>query len=277
LCNAFAIRKAEGRKQKAEVKAAFRLCLLPFASEVVRAWDVECAGRYGRLSVLALIALSALIALLDVRRLLGRFVVLHEVGRHIDCFFLGIVQVVHSTAELCRDRAARTILVLLERGLLLSLGRGRRAEVAIAVRLSWAVASARSPESAAKPRAAGVWTRTATATAATRTAESAGTRPAVSARWAWGTSRPAVFSRARFADGERPAHEELTIQLANGLLGGAPVCELDKRKSASATGLAIEWAHDLCWFTDLRKVRTEVVFGCLVRQIPDKQSDWWHG
>ena len=51
----------------------------------------------------------------------------------------------------------------------------------------------------------------------------------------------------------------------------------DERKAAGAAGFAVERADDLRRLTDLREVRTQIVFGCLIGQIAHEQSDWWHG
>ena len=71
--------------------------------------------------------------------------------------------------------------------------------------------------------------------------------------------------------------ELMLVQLVDGLLRLGVRAHLDEREAAGATGFPIEGTHDLRRLTNLRKVRTQVVFGCLVRQIAYEQSDWWHG
>ena len=44
-------------------------------------------------------------------------------------------------------------------------------------------------------------------------------------------------------------------------------------KSARAAGFPVEGADNLSRLTDLRKVCAEVVFGGLIRQVADEQSD----
>ena len=75
-------------------------------------------------------------------------------------------------------------------------------------------------------------TATAEATAAT-----AGSRAEASGPW-W--TRRAILAGARFADGEGPALERLCVKLADDFLCLRTVDKLDERKSARATGLAID-------------------------------------
>ena len=62
---------------------------------------------------------------------------------------------------------------------------------------------------------------------------------------------------------------------ASNIFGGA-FGVLDERKAPCAAGLAIERANDLCWLPDLREMRTQILFGCLIGQVAHEQSDWWH-
>jgi hypothetical protein len=48
-------------------------------------------------------------------------------------------------------------------------------------------------------------------------------------------------------------------------------------KAARTAGFAVERANDLRGFADLRKVLAQIVFCGLIREITDKQSNWWHG
>jgi hypothetical protein len=90
-------------------------------------------------------------------------------------------------------------------------------------------------EATAAAEAAGTWT--AEATAAT-----AGARPEASRPW---RTRRAILAGARFADGEGPALERLGVKLADDFLGLSTVDKLDERKSARATGLAIDRHGDV--------------------------------
>jgi hypothetical protein len=148
--------------------------------------------------------------------------------------------------------------------------------------LAWAVASAgssRPTEASTRARtseAAATSTETATATAS-GTAEAAWSRTAVPAGRSGRTSGAAILAGARLAHRKRTPHQKLSIQLADGLLGGGSLRELDECEASGATGFAIEWANDLGRLSKLRKVCTQVFFGCLIGQVTDKQSDWWHG
>jgi hypothetical protein len=53
--------------------------------------------------------------------------------------------------------------------------------------------------------------------------------------------------------------------------------KLDEGEAARAARLAIERTNDLGRLPELRKMGTQVFFGCLIRQVSDKESDWWHG
>jgi hypothetical protein len=65
----------------------------------------------------------------------------------------------------------------------------------------------------------------------------------------------------------------LSIETLDRLLGGRALRVLDKGKTAGASGLAIERAHDLGRLTHLREMCAQVVFGGLIRQVADEQSD----
>jgi hypothetical protein len=123
------------------------------------------------------------------------------------------------------------------------------------------------------------WTTVAgTSARAPAATETTRARPAeTAARRAWRTTGPAILTRARFADRERAPHEELSVELADGLFGRGALSELDKGEPPRSPGLAIERANDLGGFPELREVGTQIFFGCLIGQVTDKQSDWWHG
>ena len=110
------------------------------------------------------------------------------------------------------------------------------------------------------------------------TAEAAsGSRSAkAAARTRW-TARAAIVPRAGFADGQRPAHEELSVELLDRGFGLRALRVFDEGKAARAAGFAVERADDLRRFADLREVRPQVVFCGLVREITNEQSNWWHG
>jgi hypothetical protein len=55
-----------------------------------------------------------------------------------------------------------------------------------------------------------------------------------------------------------------------------PLRVFDERKATRPAGLAIERTDDLRWFADLGEVLSQVLFGGLIREIADKQSNWWH-
>ena len=173
---------------------------------------------------------------------------------------------------------ARLVFVLLER-LLLVLRRRRRTEVLLS-RLSGArpaaAVSAAAAEAAARPWSAEAAAPAAVSTAAPAT-ESSGSRTAVSAARSWRAAWPAIFPRARFTDGERPAHEQLAVELLDRLLRGGAFGVLDEREPARATGFTVERTDDLGWLADLSEMRPQVFFGRLIGQIAHEQSDWWHG
>ena len=83
----------------------------------------------------------------------------------------------------------------------------------------------------------------------------------------------AILSGARLAHGERTAHEQLAVEALDGFLGRGPFGVFDERESARAAGFPVEGADNLSRLTDLRKVCAEVVFGGLIRQVADEQSD----
>jgi hypothetical protein len=134
-----------------------------------------------------------------------------------------------------------------------------------------------------RPRRAAEAPRSRAAKASTTATEAATSATGVAAwprrsksAWARRTARPAIFAGARLTDRQWAAHEKLAIELLDGRLGGGAFRVLDERKTAGATGFPIEGTHDLRRLTDLREMRTQVVFGCLIRQVAYEQSDWWH-
>ena len=109
--------------------------------------------------------------------------------------------------------------------------------------------------------------------AASRTAGSGTTvAAAVSAR-PRARRRAAILTGARFAHRQRAAHEELTVEALDGFLGRRAVGVLDERESPGPTRLPVEGTDDLRGRADLGKVGAQVVFGGLIRQIADEQSD----
>ena len=95
--------------------------------------------------------------------------------------------------------------------------------------------------------------------------------PAVAAR-ARTRRRAAILAGACFADGQRPAHEELTVEALDRVLGRGAIGVLDEGEAAGTAGLAIERPHDLGGRADLREMGAQVVFGGLIRQVADEQS-----
>jgi hypothetical protein len=55
--------------------------------------------------------------------------------------------------------------------------------------------------------------------------------------------------------------------LADRGFGSFAIGVLDKRKATGAAGLSIEWSHDLCRLTNLRKMHSQVVFGGLIGEV----------
>ncbi len=102
-------------------------------------------------------------------------------------------------------------------------------------------------------------------------------RSAVAPAGTWRPAGPAIFARPGFADRQRPAHEQLTVELLDGRFRDGAVGVFDERKSACPAGLAIEGPHDLRGLTDRGEVRPQVFFGGLVREITYEQSNRRHG
>ena len=90
-------------------------------------------------------------------------------------------------------------------------------------------------------------------------------------------ARPPIFARTGFADRERPAHEQLTVELLDGRFRDGAVGVFHESKSARPPGLAIEGPHDLRGLTDRGEVHPQVFFAGLIREITYEQSDWRHG
>jgi hypothetical protein len=130
---------------------------------------------------------------------------------------------------------------------------------------------------AAGTRAAEAAASTAAAESAAASTKAAGTRSAESAAWTRRTSGTAILTSPRFADRQRAAHEELSVELLDRRFRGGAFGVLDKGKASRAAGLAVERANDLCWLSDLREMRTQIFFGSLIGQVAHEQSDWWHG
>jgi hypothetical protein len=121
--------------------------------------------------------------------------------------------------------------------------------------------------------------RCAARTRRPRTAKStaARSRSAKPTAGPWRSAGSAILPRARFADSKRPTHEQLPVKLLNRCFGCLAIRVFDKRKPACAASFAVEWPHDLRRFADGGKVRPQVVFRGLIREIAYEQSDGWHG
>jgi len=137
--------------------------------------------------------------------------------------------------------------------------RTARGETAATATRAWAAETTAT----ATPEAAGTW-------AAKATAATAGARPEASRPW--GTRR-AILAGARFADGEGPALERLGVELANDFLCLRTVDKLDERKSARATGLAIDRHGDVGRLCDGCEVGPEIGLARTVGEISDEQTD----
>src|SRR6185369_6635211 len=101
--------------------------------------------------------------------------------------------------------------------------------------------------------------------------EAAGARAGKAARTR--TARSTIFSRAGFADRQRPPVEHLSVELLDRLLGMRAIEKLDERKAARAPGLPIDRQDDLRRRRDAAKVRTQVGFGRGVVEITNEQTD----
>jgi len=205
--------------------------------------------------------------------------VLHEIRRDVDrVVILKVVEAKRAARKLGRNGPARLVLVLLER-LFLVLGWRGRTEVLL-TRAAGCAGSAAPGVTTPAAEAARTWASEATASAAsaisTAAAKTTGTRRPKSAAWTRRTSRTAILAGARFADGQWTAHKKLAVKLLDRGFRGGPFGVLDKRKAPCPAGLAIERADDLRGLTDLREMRTQIFFGCLIGQVAHEQSDWWH-
>jgi hypothetical protein len=65
--------------------------------------------------------------------------------------------------------------------------------------------------------------------------------------------------------------------LTDRLLGVRAFGVLDEREPAGPAGFTVERSHDLRRFADLRKMLAQIVFGGLIREISNEQTNWWHG
>ena len=81
------------------------------------------------------------------------------------------------------------------------------------------------------------------------------------------TAGSAIVARARFADRQRPAHEQLPVELLDGRFRRVAIGVFDERKSTRAAGFAIERPHDLRGLADSGEMRPQVVFCGLIREI----------
>jgi hypothetical protein len=69
----------------------------------------------------------------------------------------------------------------------------------------------------------------------------------------------------------------LAVELPDGRFGRFAIGVFNEGKAACPTGFSVQRAHDLRGLADLRKVRSQIVFGGLVWKIAYEQSNWWHG
>jgi hypothetical protein len=153
--------------------------------------------------------------------------------------------------------------------------RGTKVRAAIAsARSGWSSRTAWSETTATATRA---WAAESTATAAAEAAgtwateaTAAGARPEASRPW---RTRRTILAGARFADGEGPPLERLRVKLANDFLCLCAVDKLDERKSARATGLAIDRHGDVGRLCDGCEVGPEIGLARTVGEISDEQTD----
>ena len=264
----------------------------------VRWWDAPARSR--ALLVVAIPVIRRIdIPLVAFRPALVVRLGLHEFWNLVDAVFRSVdfIQVVHAPGELRGYRTLRAPLLLLEVAFraLLAFGWRRRTKVPLAsagfARPSWTSAETTgtwTTKTAGAWRStwpAWAWSTVAAAGSTTRsprtrptvTATPAGPRPTITAPRARRSAGSAIFSRARFADGERTAHEQLTIELLDRSLGRRAVCVFHERKPPGATRLAVERPDDLRGFPDGREMDPQVFFGGLVREITYEQSNGWHG
>jgi hypothetical protein len=88
-----------------------------------------------------------------------------------------------------------------------------------------------------------------------------------------GTTGPAILASSRFADGQWPSVEHLTVETLNRLLGVGAIEKLDKRKAARTTSLAVYREHDLGGWCNSAEIRTQIRFGRAVREVTNEQTD----
>src|SRR6185295_490048 len=138
-----------------------------------------------------------------------------------------------------------------------------RAEVPAAARRSARHRAATGVKRSRAAERSGRTRREASATGA-RTREAA---------WSRRTARPAIFTRARFADGQRPPVEHLPVELLDRFLGVSAIEELDERKAARSARFAIDGEHDLRGWRHGAEVRAKVGFGRGVVEITNEQTD----
>jgi hypothetical protein len=182
-------------------------------------------------------------------------------------------------------------LVLLLRAALLRaaqpLGRCGRAEVGAAIaparprrsaETSAAWTRSTKPSTRAWPAEAAAGAPSTKPTATTAKAAAAWTRAAEAAtRWtraepAWTWWRT-VLARPRFAHRKVATHERLRVELVDDLLGDVPLGKFNERKSTRTSGFAIDRHDDVRGLGDRREVRSEIRFGCAVREVPYEETD----
>ena len=211
-----------------------------------------------------------------------------------------LVEVVHPAGELGRNGSLGTALFLLKIGLrpsCLSAGQedrsSARAGGAAATLSGWTRPGAKSARTrCAETATAGTWRPTeaaaagaggtSVAAAGTRGAaagsgESTGTRPAVAAGRSWRSTWSAILASTGFADSQRTAHEELAVELLNSGFRHRAIGIFNEREASRAAGFAIEGSDNLRGLADGGEMRPQIVFCGLIREIPNEQSNWWHG
>src|SRR5262245_8193839 len=182
-----------------------------------------------------------------------------------------LVGVVEARDRTLLDRSARLVALLLRFALVLRRRVG--AEVAVARRGLRRAAGSRAAE------AAGTRAAEAPRSAGTRAAEAAGPAGPGTAEAAAGTwsARAALLARARFADRQAAALEQLLIELSNRLFGDGAVGVVDEREAARAAGFTIDGQHDRRGFADAREMLSQLCLGRGIRQVADEQTDWHIG
>jgi len=81
------------------------------------------------------------------------------------------------------------------------------------------------------------------------------------------------FPGAGLIDSEWTSLERLIIELLNCRLCLFGVCEFYERKATLSSSLAVERDGHIRKSSDSRKMLTDFVFRCVVREIPDKKTD----